>query len=113
MVNPMKGEAIARTSAGEYTLAFTLGAMIAIEQECGRGFQDVLADMQAKQDVGLMLTVLWAGLKKHHNMTRDEVADIVAVAEMSVWAEAMARAINDPDAPKESGDARPRKAKAG
>jgi hypothetical protein len=111
MANPMKGESIVRVEAGEFTLAFTLGACIAIQDQCGgKPFQQVLAEMEKTQDLRLMCVVLWAGLRKHHSLSLEEVGDLVILSEASLWGQAVGRAINDPEAGKGEN---PRKAKAG
>lgn len=110
MANPMKGEALVRVAAGEYTLAFTLGACIALEDHFeGKSFQEILTEMQAKQDLRIMLAVVWVGLKKHHKLSLDEVGDLVNMAEAAAWGDAIGRALNDPEAEEAQN---PRKAKA-
>ena len=111
MANPMKGEAVVRVEAGEFTLAYTLGAAIAIEAEFnGKPLGEILAGMQERQDATSMLRVIWAGLRKHHNLDLDHVAEIVTIAEMSVWSEAIGRALSDPE-PDTGERSRPQKAK--
>ena len=110
MANPMKGEALVKVGAGEFTLAFTLGACIAIEDRFdGKSFNEVLADMQAKQDLRIMLAVIWAGLQKHHKLSLEETGELVNMAEAEAWGDAIGRALSDPEAeaPKN-----PRKAKS-
>lgn len=110
MANPMKGEALVKVAAGEFTLAFTLGACIAIEDHFGgRPFGEILTDMHAKQDLRTMLVVVWAALKKHHGLTLDEVGDLVNMAEAVAWGEGIGKALNDPEA---EAPQNPRKAKA-
>lgn len=112
MANPMKGEALVKVDAGEFTLAFTLGTAVAIQRDFGgKAIGAVIAQMQEEQDIEAMLTVLWACLKKHHNFSKEEVADLVTLQEISVWSEALAAAMSDPDA--KEGGARPPKAKTG
>ena len=108
MANPMKGEALVQIEAGEYTLAFTLGACVAIEDRFeGKSFNDILGDMQAKQDIRIMLAVIWGGLQKHHKLSIEEVGELVNMAEMGAWGEAIGKAMSDPEAEKA---ANPRKA---
>jgi len=111
MANPMKGESIVQVEAGDFTLAYTLGACIAIQDQCGgKPFQQVLADMEKTQDLKLMRIVIWAGLLKHHKLSIEEAGDLIALSEASRWGAAVGRAINDPEAGKAQN---PRKAKAG
>lgn len=110
MANPMKGEAIARVEAGEFTLAYTLGACRAFQGEAGMQINKALASLnEDNPDLDLYLILIWAGLKKHHQMTVDEVGDLVTMAEAEVWGEAISRCFPaDEEAP---GSARPQKAK--
>lgn len=110
MANPMKGEAIVHVEAGEFTLAYTLGACIAIQDQCdGKPFQQVLAELEKTQDLKIMCIVIWAGLRKHHNLSLDEVGELINLPEAPLWGQAVGRAINDPEAAKGQN---PRKAKA-
>jgi hypothetical protein len=112
MANPTKGEVIVRVDAGEYTLAFNLGALAAIEGEFpGQSFQDVLGSLDAEQPrVATLLSVLWAGLKTHHDLTKDQVGAIVNIEELPVWGDAIGNAFAA-GAPAAKSTARPRKAK--
>lgn len=110
MANPLKGEALVKVDAGEFTLAFTLGTAVTIQRDFdGKPITEVISAMQQNHDIEALLTVLWACLKKHHNLSKDEVADVVTLQEISVWSEALAAAMSDPDA--KEGAARPPKAK--
>lgn len=99
MANPMKGEALVKIAAGEFTLAFTLGACIAIEDRFeGKSFNQVLQEMQDNQDVRIMLAVIWGGLQKHHKMSMEEVGELVNMVELAEWGEAIGKAMSDPEA---------------
>lgn len=114
MANPINGEVSVTVSAGTFTLAFTLGACAAIEGASGgRPLNEVLAELNgdgAKFET--VTTVLWAALRKHHNLTRDEVGDLVTLAEMPAWSAAMTEAFAASQ-PEATGKERPRKATAG
>jgi hypothetical protein len=114
MSNPIKGEVVVRVEAGEFTLAFNLGALAAIEGEFpGQSFQDVLGTLDVDQPrLSTLLSVLWAGLKTHHNMTKDEVGALVSIDELPIWGEAIGNAFAA-GAPAAKSTARPRKAKPG
>lgn len=112
MANPIKGEVTVRVEAGEYTLAFNLGALAAIEGEFpGQSFQDVLGGLDVEQPrVSTLLSVLWAGLKTHHNFTKDEVGALVSIDELPIWGEAIGNAFAA-GAPAAKSAARPPKAR--
>jgi hypothetical protein len=112
MANPMKGEALVRVSTGEFTLAYNFAAAAMIEAEFGKPLGKVMIELQESQSVTDMMKVIWAGLKKHHGLSLDEVGDIVTMAEADQWGEAMGRAMANPDAASEGKQARPPKAKA-
>lgn len=112
MANPMKGEVTVRVDAGEYTLAFNLGALAAIEGEFpGQSFQDVLGTLDVGQPrVSTLLSVLWAGLKTHHNLSKDEVGALVNIEELPIWGEAIGNAFAS-GAPVAKAGVRPPRAK--
>lgn len=111
MAIPMKGEHTVQIEGGEYILAFTLGACAAIEGQFeGRGLQSILADVQGDDPkVSTLLVIIWAGLKKHHNLTLDEVGDLVMMQEAPLWGEAIAKGMSA-GSTEARGAARPRKA---
>jgi hypothetical protein len=114
MANPLKGEVTVRVEAGEYTLAFNLGALAAIEGEFpGQSFEQVLSSLEGEgtPKVSTLLSVLWAGLKTHHNLTRDEVGAIVALEELGLWGDAIGRAFSTGAPPARKAAARPPRAK--
>lgn len=90
MANALKGEAIVKVEAGEFTLAYDLGALVAIEGETGKSLQDALNELDGDSPkVSTMLVVLWAGLKKHHNFTQDEAGHVVSLEELEIWGAAL------------------------
>jgi hypothetical protein len=107
MAIPMKGESVVRVEGGEYTLAFTLGACAAIEGHYeGRGLQSILSDLEGNDPkISTLLVVIWAGLKKHHNLSLDEVGDIVSMDEAEAWGEAIGKAFAAGSAAPAKGDA--------
>ncbi|MET3925550.1 hypothetical protein [Devosia sp. 2618] len=94
MANPQKGEVIVQIDAGEFVLCYPLGAVAAIEgQFPGRTIEAVLADLnEDKPKTQTLMVVIWAGLKKHHQLSLDEVGDLITLAEMSTWAAKVAQA---------------------
>jgi hypothetical protein len=94
MTNPVNGEVTVKVEAGEFTLAFTLGACAAIEGEFdGRSLSAILDDIQGEEPkVATVLVVLWAALRKHHKLSRDEVGDLVNISELPLWGEAIGKA---------------------
>lgn len=115
MANPIKGEALVQVEAGEFTLAMTLGACAAIEGQFeGRTLNEILGELDGDNpNITVMLTVIWAGLKKHHNLSFDAVGDLVSMGEIAIWGGAIGRAMAQAMPEKKGGAARPRKAKAG
>ena len=121
MAIPMKGEHTVTVGAGEFTLAFTLGACAAIEgqfppyvdedgKERMRGLKSILADVQGDDPkVTTLLIIIWAGLKKHHGLTLDEVGDLVTMEEAPLWGEAIAKGLASGSS-EARGEANPRKA---
>lgn len=114
MANPVNGEVTIKAGGGEYTLAFTLGACAAIEGEYdGRALDDILGDIQGESPkIATMLVILWAALRKHHKLTKDEVGDLVTIDELPIWGKAIGDAFGGSQAEPSGGGARPRKAAA-
>lgn len=113
MTAPNRGEAIVRVASGEYTLAFTLGACRAIEQETDKPIGEVLGAIVGNTtDLYLLQVLIWAGLRKHHNLTLDEVGDLVNMFEAKVWGTAITNAFAGA-ATEDKPDANPPKAKSG
>ena len=110
---PMKGEHTVEVGAGEFTLAFTLGACAAIEGQFeGRGLQSILADVRGDDPkVATLLVIIWAGLKKHHGLTLEEVGDIVTMEEAQLWGGAITKGLSSGSGEaQERNKARPPKA---
>lgn len=116
MANPMKGEAIARVDAGEFTLSFTFATAAAIEEDFGKSIPEIFQDMEKRQSPTDMMRLIYHGLRKHHDLTLEQVADVMTLAEVQIWGEALGKAVGmqpgDANA-KGSGAARPPQAKAG
>ncbi len=112
MAIPLKGEALVTVEAGEFTLAFTLGACAAVEgQFGGKPFNDVMASLQSDSPpTATLLVVIWAALKKHHGLTLDEVGNLVSLADMEAWGDGIGRALAAQS--QETSGSRPPKAKA-
>lgn len=93
-MNPVNGEVTVSVASGEFTLAFTLGACAAIEGAFeGRALGDILADIQGDSPkISTVLVVLWAALRKHHKLSRDEVGDLVDIGELALWGAAIGKA---------------------
>ena len=113
MANPIKGEALVTIGEDEYTLAYNLGACAAIEgQFPGRGLQSILKDIDGEDPkMSTFMVIVWAGLKKHHDLTVDEVGEIIALDDMQAWGEGIGRAMQN-GAAEAKDAARPRKAAA-
>ena len=113
MANPIKGEVLVQVAAGEFTLAYTLGALSALEGRFdGRPFQDVLKELSGDSvPVDTVIAVVWAGLKKHHHLSLDEAADLVSLVELPIWSAKIGQAfaLSQPEA---KGRKRPRVAAA-
>lgn len=114
MANPFKGEALVRVEGGEFTLAMTLGACASIEGHFdNRPLNEILSELDGDNPrLSVLLVVVWAGLKKHHNLTIDEVGDIVSMADATIWSQGLIVALGRAQ-PEAQGKARPPKAKAG
>lgn len=112
MANPLKGEALVTIEAGEFTLAYDLGACSAIEAAMGgKPLQEILGKLEAETPpVSVLLVVIWAGLKKHHKLSQDDVGHLVSLHEMEQWGLAIGRAFATPG--EASGAARPPVAEA-
>jgi hypothetical protein len=112
LTNPINGEVTVTSAAGDYTLAFTLGACAAIEGEFdGRALDDILKDIQGQSPkISTMLVILWAALRKHHKLSKEEVGDLVTIDELGKWGQAIGKAFAG--AQPKANSARPRKATA-
>lgn len=111
MAQMSASEAVVRVAGGEYTLVLNLGACKRIEQHFNEGINKVFARLGGEDlDLDTLQVVLWAALHKHHNLSLDEVEDMVNIGDLPEWGAKMATLIPQGDA--ESQDARPQKAKA-
>ena len=114
MSNPHKGEVPVRLGDGtEYILAFTLGAVAAIEGHFGgKSINAIMDDLSGEKPlISTILVVLWAGLLKHHKLSLDETGDAILLDDLGTWTDAIGRAFSlaTPEVKK---GARPRKAAA-
>lgn len=109
MAVPMKAEHLVRVEAGEFTLAYNLRACAAIEgQFPGRGLQSILNDLGGDDPKMATLEVMiWAGLKKHHDLSIEDAGQLVEISEVGAWVEAIGAAMGGGQTDK---DERPRKA---
>ncbi len=113
MANPQKGEVIVNVDGGEYVLVYTLGALSAIEgQFDGKSFQTVLGELDGENvSAHAVIVVVWAGLKKHHGLTLEEVGDLVTLVDLAMWSQKVGEAFKlaQPETGKGKGKG-PRKA---
>ena len=89
--NP-RGEAVVKIDGGEYTLAYTIGACSAIEQAFpGKALNAILADLGTEEapKMHAIQVVVWAGLRKHHNLSLEAVGDLIGMHEIGLWVEGM------------------------
>ncbi len=73
MVNPIKGEA----ALGDLTLAFTFGALCALEEKTGKKMPDLMLTVQEGLGFGDIRDFVWAGLLKHHPQSEAEVLTLL------------------------------------
>lgn len=95
MAIPMKAEHVVRVEAGEFTLAYNLRACAMIEGHFpGRGLQSILNDLGGDDPKMATLEVMiWAGLKKHHDLSLEEAGDLVEISEVGQWVQAIGAAM--------------------
>lgn len=95
----MRGEAgIAGT---EYRLCYDFNALCAIEEESGRAFTEILAEMpsskeaaQAKQvRFSTIRLLLWGGLLRHHKLSLEQAGDVLTEHELPAVTAAMLKAL--------------------
>ncbi|WP_325487803.1 hypothetical protein [Pelagibacterium sp.] len=98
----MKAEHIVKVEAGEFTLAYNLRACAMIEgQFPGRGLQSILNDLSGDDPkMGTLEVVIWAGLTKHHAISRDEAGELVQLNEIGEWVQAIGAAMGGGQADK-------------
>lgn len=113
MSNPLKGE-ITFTADGEnYTLAFTINALCALEERLGIGVSEIGEKLGGKVSIGTLRAVFWAGLLAHHDLSEEAAGDIITSVGAARAGELIGQgfAAAFPEAGKSTG--RPRKAAAG
>ena len=83
MANPIKGEVEFEADGVTYTLRFTVDAMCRLEEETGKLFQELAADLADPKRIGIsrVRQVFWACLQdRHEGVTLKEAGELIAKA---------------------------------
>ncbi|MGE4339149.1 MAG: hypothetical protein AB7E55_24720 [Pigmentiphaga sp.] len=98
MANKHRGEVSVHLAGKDLVLCFGINQIVDLEDRLGvdvNGIEVMLRNPSMKT----IRAVLWAGLRKHHNLSIDEVGDLITPAEiplaMSKAGEAIALAFPD------------------
>ena len=92
MANPLQGE----TKLGDFTLAFTFGAFIALEERVGKKVPQLLQMMQDGLGFADIRDFAWAGLLKHHpELTDAEISAILDDVGFEVAGGAIGKAVSN------------------
>lgn len=112
MPNPLKGEVPFSVADQDYTLIFTTNAIIALEEEIGQPISKVGEVLGDNVSLGALRNVLWAGLLDRHDLSKEQVGDLIDGIGMAraaeLIADGMAKAF-----PQSRGGSRPRKPATG
>jgi hypothetical protein len=107
MSNAHKGEVTFEASGKTYTFKLGTFAQAAIEAKTKQNIFKFFAQAQEAFGVADILTVFHAGLLRAHNLTEDEVADLIDELGMARVGEIMGEALNAAFAGIEAGTANP------
>lgn len=80
MANSIKGEVEIEVPEGPtFTIAFSWEALSQAEDKRGKGFTEIVEELDAGR-LGSLIALLWAGLRKHHPSISFEEAGNIALA---------------------------------
>lgn len=105
MTNPHRGDVAFSVGAKTYTLRYTHLALVKLEKALDKGIPQIMSEIASAQNLrlGTVVSLLWAGLQKHHPaMTEENVAELLDEIEggmagaMMHLDEAFGRAFNAP-----------------
>jgi Phage tail tube protein, GTA-gp10 len=105
MTNPHKGDVELWAGGNKYTIRYTHGALVKLENQLGKGLFRVMQEMIEPENmrIGTVVAMLWAGLQKHHpTMTIEEATDLLDEIEggargtVEILGEAFQRAFSAP-----------------
>jgi len=96
MTNAFKGDV---AFGLDHTLRYGTYAFALIEKEYGKPFAQVAAKLEGmtpeKIEIGLLNTIIWAGLQRHHpEMNMPEACDLIDEIGLQVAGEIMAEALS-------------------
>ena len=118
MANRVKGEVAFKLGGKEYTMVFNHGALVELEDKLDMGIVAITTEMQrwSKEPQRVRLKwvglLMWAGLLKHHNMTVEQVGELLDVASaegvnlMEIIGDSMGKAYGETEK-KGASDVRP------
>lgn len=105
--NPMKGDVQFEAGDKKYTLRYSHLALVNLEKNLDKGLMSVIDEMSdlSKLRIGTVVSILWAGLQKHHpEITFEGAAEILDELEggtgaaVTIIGEAFQKAFNAPGA---------------
>ncbi|WP_292229498.1 hypothetical protein [Brevundimonas sp.] len=113
MANPMKGEIAFDAGGDTYTMAFTINALVTLEDKLQVTTSQIGELLGEKLSMANLRTLFWAGLLEHHDCSEIEAGRLISDLGIQQAAELMGRALSKafPEAGKSN--ARPQKAAAG
>jgi hypothetical protein len=80
MANPLKGESRLEIGNVIYTLVFSIGTIISIEEKLGKGFPRIISEMTDPERMSFtaLRAMLWAALReKHKEITLEDAGDMI------------------------------------
>lgn len=82
MANRLRGEATLSIDGVDYTLVYSMPALIALEDVLDTSIMEILVTMNKRaQRLGFVRAMLWAGLReKHPEVSLDRAAELIGEA---------------------------------
>lgn len=115
MTNPLRGEVEAELGGEIWRLRLTLNAMCEIEERMGKGFMEIVSDLENGRTGGFkgMRTILCAAARHHRkDVTPEQIGELIAAADMKDLG-ALITKLMSVGAPEPGGEENPPAAAAG
>lgn len=113
MANPLKGEVGFRVGDNDFTMVYTINALVTLEERLQVTTAQIGDLLGNNLSMANLRAMFWAGLLEHHGCSEEGAGDLISALGIQEAAELIANALSKafPEAGKSK--ASPRKAAAG
>lgn len=77
MANPIRGEVDVKVGEDNFTLVFTINAIVELEEKLGKPISEIAGGMGANVSFSLLRTLFWAGLQDRHGLSETEAGALM------------------------------------